>query len=410
MITMITATAMITHTHQGKFTGTPLSRAHQPHTATPGSVVALTGNDGHPHLDRCPANRKILLMRATLIHGPGKIETTEVADPTILKGTDAIVRVVASCICGSDLWPYRGVQQTKQTHQIGHEFVGIVDSVGDEVRDLSVGQFVIAPFVVSDGTCANCQNGVQTSCLHGAAWGADDQDGLAVTGGQSSMIRVPWADGTLVATDEQPSDELIPSLLALSDVMSTGHHAALSAGVGPGKTVAVVGDGAVGLCGVLASKRLGAERIVLFSRHESRQRLGREFGADDVIEERGDEGVDAVHKLFDGIGPDCVLECVGTKESMDQALRSVRPGGHVGYVGVPSGGAELPIRTMFGGNINVAGGVAPAKAYIPELLVDVLSGKIEPGKVFDLTLPLEKAAKGYVAMDERTAIKVLLKP
>lgn len=349
-------------------------------------------------------------MLATLIHGPRDIRSTEVEDPTIRRGTDAIVRVVASCICGSDLWPYRGIQETKHVHPIGHEFVGVVTEVGDEVVEIKVGQFVIAPFVVSDGTCANCRNGIQTSCLHGAAWGADDKDDLPVSGGQSALVRVPWADGTLVATDEMPPEELIPSLLTLSDVMSTGHHAAISAGVGVGKTVAVVGDGAVGLCGVLAAKRLGAERIVLFSRHASRQELGREFGADTIIEERGDAGVEAVKALFDGIGPDCVLECVGTAESMDQALRSVRPGGHVGYVGVPSGGAELPIFTLFGGNINVAGGVAPARAYIPELLVDVLSGAIDPGKVFDLTLPLSEAADGYTAMDERRAIKVLLKP
>ena len=349
-------------------------------------------------------------MLATLIHGPRDIRSTEVDAPTVQKPTDAVVRVVASCICGSDLWPYRGVQPTKKTHQIGHEFVGVVESVGDEVTTVRPGQFVIAPFVVSCGTCVNCVNGVQTSCLRGASWGADDQDGLPVEGGQSAVIRVPWADGTLVGTDEMPSDALIPSLLTLSDVMSTGHHAAVSAGVGPGKTVAVVGDGAVGLCGVLAAKRLGAERVVLFSRHPDRQALGREFGADTVLEERGDAGVEAVHALFDGVGPDCVLECVGTKESMDQALRSVRPGGHVGYVGVPSGGAELPIRLMFGGNINVAGGVAPARAYIPELLVDVLSGAIDPGRVFDLTLPLAEVADGYTAMDERRAIKVLLQP
>lgn len=349
-------------------------------------------------------------MLATLIHGPRDIRSTEVDEPRIERPTDAVVRVVASCICGSDLWPYRGVQQTKEPHQIGHEFVGVVEEVGDEVTDLVPGQFVIAPFVVSDGTCVNCRNGFQTSCLHGAAWGASDEHDLLVHGGQSAKIRVPLADGTLVATDEMPADELIPSLLALSDVMSTGHHAAVSAGVGAGKTVAVVGDGAVGLCAVLAAKRLGAERIVLFSRHESRQRVGREFGADTVLEQRGEEGVQAVKELFDGVGPDCVLECVGTAESMDQALRSVRPGGFVGYVGVPSGGAELPIRTMFGGNINVAGGVAPARAYIPELLVDVLSGAIDPGKVFDLTLPLDQVADGYTAMDERRAIKVLLKP
>ena len=349
-------------------------------------------------------------MLATLIHGPRDIRTTEVDAPTIQKPTDAVVRVTASCICGSDLWPYRGVQPTEQPHPIGHEFVGIVEEVGDEVATLRPGQFVIAPFVVSDGTCVNCRNGVQTSCLHGGAWGADDEDGLAVQGGQSARVRVPRADGTLVATDEVPAEELVPSLLTLSDVMGTGHHAAVSAGVGPGTTVAVVGDGAVGLCAVLAAKRLGAERIVLFSRHESRQALGREFGADTILSERGDAGVEAVHALFDGVGPDCVLECVGTRESMDQALRSVRPGGFVGYVGVPSGGAELPIRLMFGGNINVAGGVAPVRAYIPDLLPDVLSGAINPGRVFDLTLPLAEVADGYTAMDERRAIKVLLQP
>lgn len=349
-------------------------------------------------------------MQATLIHGPRDIRSTEVAQPKIERATDALVRVVASCICGSDLWPYRGIQETREPHQIGHEFVGVVEAVGDDVNIIRPGQFVIAPFVVSDGTCVNCLNGFQTSCLHGASWGADDEHGLEVQGGQSAFIRVPLADGTLVATEEMPPAELIPSLLTLSDVMSTGHHAAVSAGVGPGKTVAVVGDGAVGLCAVLAARRLGAERIVLFSRHPSRQALGREFGADTVLEERGDAGVAAVQALFEEVGPDCVLECVGTKESMDQALRSVRPGGTVGYVGVPSGGAELPIRLMFGGNINVAGGVAPARAYISELLPDVLSGAIDPGKVFDLTLPLGEVADGYTAMDERRAIKVLLQP
>ena len=349
-------------------------------------------------------------MLATLIHGPRDIRSTEVDEPRVERPTDAVVRVVASCICGSDLWPYRGVQPTKKTHPIGHEFVGVVESVGDEVTTVRPGQFVIAPFVVSDGTCVNCRNGVQTSCLHGASWGSDDQDGLPVSGGQSALVRVPWADGTMVGTDELPPDDLIPSLLTLSDVMGTGHHAAVSAGVGPGKTVAVVGDGAVGLCAVLAAKRLGAERVVLFSRHPDRQALGRAFGADTVLEERGDAGVEAVQALFDGVGPDCVLECVGTYESMDQALRSVRPGGFVGYVGVPSGGAELPIRPMFSDNINVAGGVAPVRAYIPGLLPDVLSRTIDPGRVFDLTLPLAEVAEGYRAMDERRAIKVLLRP
>jgi threonine dehydrogenase-like Zn-dependent dehydrogenase len=349
-------------------------------------------------------------MLATTIHGPGDIRSEVVPDPILQRPTDAIVKVVASCICGSDLWPYRGVRPTPEPRRIGHEFVGIIEEVGADVAGLRPGQFVVAPFVISDNTCANCARGVQTSCLNRGSWGGRDSDGLAVDGCQGEWIRVPQAAGTLVAMDETPDDALIPSLLALSDVMGTGHHAALAAGVAAGSTVVVVGDGAVGLSGVLAAKRLGAERIVLMSRNESRQRVGVGFGADTIVTERGEDGVAAVRDLFDGIGADAVLECVGTDESMRQAIASARPGGRVGYVGAPVGGANPPIQTMFSSNVGLAGGVAPVRAYIPELAADVLSGTIDPGRVFDSVLPLSSAAEGYRAMDNRTAIKVLLEP
>jgi threonine dehydrogenase-like Zn-dependent dehydrogenase len=348
-------------------------------------------------------------MRATMIHGTRDIRVEEVADPKLHQPTDALVRVVAACICGSDLWPYRGVAETTSPRRIGHEFVGVVEEVGAGVATLRPGDFVVAPFVISDNTCVNCRNGVQTSCLHGGWWGADDHGGAPVDGGQGQWVRVPLADGTLVATPGRPDDAQVPGLLALSDVMGTGHHAALSAGVGPGATVAVVGDGAVGLCAVLASVRLGAERVVAMSRHADRQALARGFGATDVVAERGDEGAARVRDLFDGIGADCVLECVGTKESMAQALASVRPGGKVGYVGVPYG-AELSLRDMFGRNVGVGGGVAPVRAYLPELMEDTLAGRIDPGRVFDMTVPLEDVAQGYRAMDERRAVKVLVRP
>jgi threonine dehydrogenase-like Zn-dependent dehydrogenase len=349
-------------------------------------------------------------MRATVIHGPRDIRVDDVPDPTIQWPTDALVRVVATCVCGSDLWPYRGVTATEEPSRIGHEFVGVVEEVGPEVREIQVGQFVIAPFHVSDGTCVNCRNGINTSCLHGAWWGSTDDLGFPVDGGQGERVRVPMADGTLVATTEPPDDEKVPGLLTLSDVMCTGHHAAISAHVGKGSRVVVVGDGAVGQCAVIAARRLGAERIVLMSRHEDRQDLARELGATDVVEERGDEGAQHVRELFDGIGADCVLEAVGTKESMAQALKSTRPGGHLGYVGAPNGGPEFPVRALFNRNINVGGGVAPARAYIPDLLPDVLEGRIDPGRVFDLELPLERIAEAYTAMDERRAIKALIRP
>ncbi|WP_419817813.1 zinc-dependent alcohol dehydrogenase family protein [Glaciibacter flavus] len=349
-------------------------------------------------------------MLATLIYGERDIRVEEVPDPRLSTGADAVVRVVAACVCGSDLWPYRGVVPTEEPHRIGHEFVGIVESVGDDVERIHPGDFVIAPFYVCDGTCVNCRNGVSTSCLQGTFWGVDDKVGGFADGGQGEFIRVPLADGTLFALDGQPDAELIPSLLALSDVMGTGHHAAVSAGVGPGSTVAVVGDGAVGLCAIIAAKRLGATTIIAMSRHADRQALAREFGATEIVEERGDEGVARIKELTGGIGADQVLECVGTKESMDQALRSTRPGGMVGYVGVPNGGPELPIRPMFGRNVGVNGGVAPVRGYMAELLPDVLSGAINPGLVFDLELPLSEAAEAYAAMDERRATKVLLRP
>jgi threonine dehydrogenase-like Zn-dependent dehydrogenase len=349
-------------------------------------------------------------MYATLIYGERDIRFEEVPDPVLSTGGDAIVRVTAACVCGSDLWPYRGVVPTRHPHRIGHEFVGIVEQVGPEVTRVKPGDFVIAPFYDCDMTCVNCLNGVSTSCLHGGWWGADDRLGGFADGAQGEFVRVPHADGSLVATPGVPDAALVPSLLTLADVMSTGHHAALSAGVTVGSTVVVVGDGAVGLCAVLASKRLGASRIVAMSRHPERQALAREFGATDIVEGRGDEGVATILGMFDGVGADCVLECVGTKESMDQAIRSTRPGGMVGYVGVPNGGSELPIRTLFNTNVGVNGGVAPVRNYIEELLPEVLAGEIDPGRVFDLELPLAEVAEAYAAMDERRAIKVLLRP
>jgi len=349
-------------------------------------------------------------MRATYIHGPRDIRFDKVPDPVLVHPTDALVKVIASCVCGSDLWPYRGVVPTSRPHPIGHEFVGIVEEVGRDVQNLRPGQFVIAPFTCCDGTCVNCQNGVQTSCVNGAFWGGKDAQGTAMNGGQGEWVRVPVADGTLVATPEVPDDAMIPSLLTLSDVMGTGHHAALAAGVTKGSTVVVVGDGAVGQCAVLAAARLGADRIIVMSRNPARQALARDFGGTDLVAERGESGSAAVRDLLGGLGADSVLECVGTKESMTQALDAVRPGGRIGYVGAPSGGSELNVRKMFSKNVGVAGGVAPVRAYLEELMIDVLSGELDPGRVFDLQLPLAKVAKAYRAMDERRSIKTLLRP
>lgn len=349
-------------------------------------------------------------MRATVIYGKDDVRVEQVSDPELSTGTDAIVRVVAACVCGSDLWRYRGLTGIHPGDRIGHEFVGIVESVGSDVARIRPGQFVIAPFYHCDMTCINCRNGFSTSCLHGGWWGQDDESGAFVDGGQGEYVRVPHADGTLVATPEVPPAALIPSLLTLSDVFCTGYHAALSGGVRKGSTVAVVGDGAVGLSAVLACKLLGASRVVSMSRHRTRADLAREYGASAIIPERGDEGVLRIKELFDGIGPDVMLECVGTKASMDQALRSARPGGMVGFVGVPNGGPELPVRTMFDTNVGVRGGVAPVRNYIEELLPKVWNRSINPGLVFDLEMPLDDIGEAYAAMDERRAIKVLVRP
>ncbi|ADG75038.1 Alcohol dehydrogenase zinc-binding domain protein [Cellulomonas flavigena DSM 20109] len=349
-------------------------------------------------------------MRATVIHGPRDVRVEQVPDPVIHRPTDAVVRVVATCVCGSDLWGYRGVRAPGEPHRIGHEFVGVVEEVGVEVRRVHVGDFVVAPFSISDNTCVHCRHGVHTSCERAAWWGSPDHEGISSDAAQGEYVRVPLADGTLVVTPEHPDAALLPHVLTLTDVLGTGHHAALSAGVHAGSTVAVVGDGAVGLCGVIAARRLGAERIVAFSRHPARQALARRFGATDVVAERGDDGAAAVHDLLDGVGPDAVLECVGTKESMDQALATVRPGGRVGFVGVPAGGPELRVQTMFSSNKGVVGGVAPVRGYIEGLLPDVWAGTIEPGLVFDGTFGLDDIADAYRAMDERTVTKAFVLP
>jgi threonine dehydrogenase-like Zn-dependent dehydrogenase len=338
-------------------------------------------------------------MRATTIHAPGDIRVEDVPDPTIQAPTDAIVKVAAGCICGSDLWPYRGANDVTAGDTIGHECIGVVEEVGSEVTDFAVGDFVIVPFDHCDNTCAHCRAGAQSGCVN---------LGFTVSG-QAEYARVTQANGSLVKTDGMPDRSLYPSLLTLSDVMATGWHAAVSAGVTKGSTAVVVGDGAVGLCGVLAASPLGAERVIAMSRHEPRQEIARRFGATDIVAERGKEGAKAIADLTDGVGGDAVLECVGTDESIKQAFSIARPGSTVGFVGVPHG-VELPVRTMFSRNIGLAGGMAPVRKYLPELLELTLSGAIDPGLVFDMTLPLEQSPEGYRAMDERRAIKVMLEP
>lgn len=349
-------------------------------------------------------------MRATILHAPRDVRLEEVPDPQLLRPTDAIVRVTASCVCGSDLWPYRGISPVPKPRRIGHEFVGIVEEVGADVRTVRPGQFVIAPFRYSCGVCEHCRYGVHTSCVRGGqGWGGKDGDGEWTPGCQTEIMRVPDADGTLVATPEVPDDAMLPSMLTLSDVMATGWHCAVSAGVREGETVVVVGDGAVGLSAVLAASRLGAGRVIAMSRHADRQTVARDFGATDVVAERGGEGAARILDLTDGVGAERVLECVGTGDSMEQAFASVRPGGTVGFVGVPHG-VEVPISTMFRSNVRLAGGVAPVRAYLEQLRDDVLAGEIDPGKVFDVTMPLADVAEAYAAMDERRAIKVMLRP
>lgn len=348
-------------------------------------------------------------MKATVIHAPRDIRLEDVPDPAVVAPTDAVVRVVASCVCGSDLWSYRGINDVDEPRRIGHEFVGVVEEIGSQVRTVEVGDFVISPFTISDGTCPHCAAGVTSACRSLLYFGSDDRDGHPVDACQGEYVRVPLADGTLVRTPDQPDRDSVPALLALCDVMATGWHAAVSAKARGAGTVVVVGDGAVGLCGVLAASRMGAQRVVAMSRHEPRQAIARRFGATDVVPERGDDGVAAVRELTAGVGADAVLECVGTKESMIQAVRCARPGSTVGFVGVPHG-VEPPIEPMFRRNIGLAGGMAPVRHYLPMLRDEVLAGRLDPSPVFDLELPLEQVADGYAAMDERRAIKVLLWP
>ncbi|MCU1473011.1 zinc-dependent alcohol dehydrogenase family protein [Amnibacterium sp.] len=337
-------------------------------------------------------------MRGVVLHAPGDVRIEDRDDPRIIEPTDAILRLSATCSCGSDLWPYRGVEEVHDA-VMGHEYVGIVEEIGAEVSTVQVGDFVVGSFWASDNTCEICRAGYQAYCVHRVLMGT--------IGTQATKARIPLADGTLVATPGQPDPDLIPSLMAASDVLGTGWFAAVAAEVGPGRTVAVVGDGAVGLLGVLAAKQLGAERIIAFSRHADRQALAREFGATDVVEERGDAGVGKVKELTNGLGAHSVIEAVGTQEAMDQAIRSTRPGGHVGFVGV-SHDVSIPGDELFMAGVHLHGGPAPVRRFLPELIRLIWDRTIDPGKVFDLTLPLEQAAEGYRAMDERRATKVLL--
>lgn len=337
-------------------------------------------------------------MRGVVMHGPGDVRVEEREKPVITRPTDAVIKVAATCICGSDLWPYRGADKVHET-PMGHEYVGVVEEVGAEVTTIKVGDFVVGSFMASDNTCEICLAGYQSRCAHVVPMGR--------FGTQAEYSLIPHADGTLVATPGQPDADLIPALLAASDVLGTGWFAAVAAEAGPGKTVAVVGDGAVGLLGVLAAKQLGAERIIAMSRHADRQELARSFGATDIVEERGDEGVAKIKELTNGLGAHSVIEAVGTQESMMQAIRSTRAGGHVGFVGV-SHDVEIPGRELFNSGVHLHGGPAPVRRFLPELIQLIWDRKITPGDVFDLTLPLDEAAAGYQAMDERRAIKVLL--
>ncbi|POX60882.1 IMP dehydrogenase [Streptomyces sp. Ru62] len=338
-------------------------------------------------------------MRGAVIHAPGDVRFETLDDPKIVEPTDAVIRTAATCVCGTDLWPWRGLDETGEAHPMGHEYVGFVEAVGSEVTAVRPGQFVVGSFATSDNTCANCRNGWQSNCLN--------REFMSTC--QADYVRIPNAQGTLVATDGVPGEEFWPGLLAVSDVMGTGWYAAEAAEVRPGSTAVVVGDGAVGLCAVIAAKEMSAERIIAMSRHESRQKLAREFGATDIVTERGEDGVARIKEMTDGIGADSVLECVGTAEAMRQALHSARPGGNVGFVGLPH---EVAVdgEELFFSHVGLRGGPAPVRRYLPDLIDRVLSGRIDPGKVFDLTLPLEQVAEGYRAMDERRAIKALLKP
>src|SRR2546423_2923490 len=342
-------------------------------------------------------------MRATVMYGAGDVRIETVPDAGLVESTDAVVRVTRAAICGSDLWPYKSMEPGESGRRMGHEFIGIVEDAGTDVHPVKTGDLVVASFVWSDGTCVFCQEGLHTSCLHGGRYGFDGVDG-----GQGEAVRVPQADGTLVVLPVGADDALMPSLVTLTDVMATGHHAALAARVGSGKTVAVVGDGAVGLCGVIAARRLGAEQVILLGRHSDRIALATEFGATDIVSERGDEAIERVRKLTDGLGAHSVLECVGLEQSTVTALSIARPGGTVGRVGVPQQEAIPEGLTAFMDNVAIAGGPAPARAYIEELLPDVLEGRIEPGRVFDRVVSLDDVPDGYRAMNDREAIKVMI--
>jgi threonine dehydrogenase-like Zn-dependent dehydrogenase len=346
-------------------------------------------------------NVEEIVVRVAVMSAPGEVRVEQRPEPQILAPSDAIIRVPASCICGSDLWPYRGVEALDGPRPMGHEYVGIVEKVGDEVTTITPGQFVVGSFFASDNTCEICRAGYQPSCPR--------SEGAAPDGAQAERMRVPLADGTLVATPGMPSDELIPSLLAASDVLGTGWFAAVAAEAGPGKTVAVVGDGAVGLLAILAAQQLGAERIIAMSRHQPRQKLALEFGATDIVEERGSDGVARIKDLTGGLGAHSMIEAVGTQESMMQAIRATRAGGHLGYVGV-NHGVTLPGEELFFSHVHLHGGPAPVRRFLPHLVDLIWNRRIDPGKVFDLELPLDEAAEGYRAMDQRQAIKVLLRP
>jgi threonine dehydrogenase-like Zn-dependent dehydrogenase len=338
-------------------------------------------------------------MRGAVLYAPGDVRVEERDDPKIIDPTDAIIRLSATCVCGSDLWPYRGADPVQEPSPMGHEYAGVVQEVGGKVQTIRPGQFVVGSFFASDNTCELCQAGYQSAC--------SNKEPVGANGAQAEFLRVPLADGTLVATPDVPSEDLVPSLLAASDVLGTGWFGAVAAEAGPGKSVAVVGDGAVGLLAVLAASQLGAERIIVMSRHEPRQQLAIEFGATDIVTERGDAGVARIKELTGGLGAHSVIEAVGTQESMLQAIGSTRPGGHVGYVGVAHG-VELPGRELFYSHVHLHGGPAPVRRFLPELIDLVWNRRIDPGRVFDL--PLEQVAEGYRAMDQRRAIKTLLRP
>ena len=344
-------------------------------------------------------------MRATVMYGAGDVRIENAPDPQIIESTDAVIRVTRACVCGSDLWPYQKMERSDTGRVMGHEAIGVVEDVGADVRTIKRGDFVIMPFAFSDGTCVFCHDGLQTSCIHGGFFGTPE-----VAGAQAEAVRIPLADGTLFPIGAHADDALTPSLLTLSDVMGTGHHAAVIARVAPGKSVAVVGDGAVGLCGVIAAKRLGAEQIIILGRHADRIALAMDFGATNVVSERGDAAVERVRELTGGYGVHSVLECVGLEQAMNTAISIARPGGAVGRVGVPQEQTIPGSEPAFYNNVTVGGGPAPVRAYIEELLPDVLERNIEPGRVFDRSVRLEGVPDGYRAMNDREAIKVMVKP